>query len=276
MNLSTSSYNQSFNSEIIELQPLEWLLYLGIAVLVVMLATVGFLQPFSSRIAGLTLQTRSDMYEITQSLDTFLAGLNSLPELIQENQKLRDENTQLRSQLAQVEFVFEENQQLINETGIAYDREYEQLGVKVIGRNPNQPAVVTINKGALDGLQEGNVAVTEKILLGEVVEVQPTTAKVRLLTNAESQLPVKNSDENIGLLVGVNARELLVTQILQTKEIEIGDLVYSAGIDQRFPPDLFIGEITTIDADERASTKQAQVTSPIDWQRLDRFKILIY
>jgi rod shape-determining protein MreC len=216
------------------------------------------------------------MYEITQSLDTFLAGLNSLPELIQENQKLRDENTQLRSQLAQVEFVFEENQQLINETGIAYDREYEQLGVKVIGRNPNQPAVVTINKGALDGLQEGNVAVTEKILLGEVVEVQPTTAKVRLLTNAESQLPVKNSDENIGLLVGVNARELLVTQILQTKEIEIGDLVYSAGIDQRFPPDLFIGEITTIDADERASTKQAQVTSPIDWQRLDRFKILIY
>jgi rod shape-determining protein MreC len=147
--------------------------------------------------------------------------------------------------------------------------------VKVIGRDSANPGVVIINKGSSEGIAVGDTAVVENILLGEVIYVDQNTSKVQYLISANAKLPVKKSDESIGLLEGKNGRELSVEQILQSKEIKEGDRIFSSGLEGSFPPDLYIGKIGSISADERSSTKSAQVISPVDWDTIPRFKILL-
>lgn len=271
----SGSYNKSFAGEIIHMEPWEWLIALAVALLILLLANLGFLNTLVAVMERPTLGLRTRLYDADLQLGEIYAGIGNLPALTEENKELKAENARLQARLSEVEIVFKQNQQLINETGLKYDRDYKQVAVKVINRDDNDPGTITINKGQKEGLKVNDIAVLEKILLGRVVEVSPYTAKVRLLINSDSQLPVKTSRSSLGILQGESGSQLKVEQILQSTTVNKKDKVYSSGLNGNFPPDLYIGEVTVLEADSRASTKVATVASPLNWRELASFKILL-
>jgi cell shape-determining protein MreC len=97
---------------------------------------------------------------------------------------------------------------------------------------------------------------------------------VALLGDDATQIPVKTAKNEIGILDVNENGELVVSQILQSQEIEVGERLFSAGLDQQVPPDLYLGEVNSVSNDERASTKSAVVARPINLQTLQRVFIL--
>lgn len=269
-----SQINKSFAGEILSMEPVEWLILAVLGLLLLLLVDLGLLQPLVASLERLSLGSRSKLYAISLDLGDTYQGLGNIRELSAENRQLKAENQALVSKLAEVDEIFAEHQRLLNETGIVYDREYRQIGVKVIGRDSSQPGLVVVNKGQKDGLKVNDIAVSENTLLGRVISITPFTAKVRLLVHPDSQVTVKTTTTSLGILVGEQGAGLKVEQILQSSAIAPGIKVYTSGLNGNFPPDLYVGEVLTVEADSRASTKQAILTSAVEWRELTSFKIL--
>ena len=83
----------------------------------------------------------------------------------------------------------------------------------------------------------GLVGLLYLILMGQVIEVGPGSSRVLLITDATHSIPVQVNRngvraiaEGIGLLDSLELRH-----VAATTEIEVGDLLVTSGLGQRFP-----------------------------------------
>lgn len=104
----------------------------------------------------------------------------------------------------------------------------------------------TIGKGSRDGVQEQDVVVNEKGVVGIVKMVNPNSSVVLLLTNPDIQLSVKIND-SYGILTSVDEK-IIVKNIKLNREIKEGDEVYTSGLTS-VPGDILIGTVKSIDTD---------------------------
>jgi rod shape-determining protein MreC len=252
---------------------LTWLILTGLALSVYLLSYVGGLTPVNNVIAYLSREPKTNLSLLEQKLTYLWTGLSNLPQLADQNKKLQEEVSSLRGKLAQVEVVFSENEALIRETGIKYDRNYKQIGALVLSYDVDSQVNLTVNKGSVDGVAVGDVAVVENIALGKVIEVTGVSARVQLITSPNSIIPVKTNKINLGLLTGVNGQPR-VTKVLQSSQIAVGEKIFTSGLNAEYPPNFYVGEVTEIVVDPRASTKEVVLKSAIDLQKLTMLKIL--
>ena len=104
----------------------------------------------------------------------------------------------------------------------------------------------TIGKGSRDGVQEQDVVVNEKGVVGIVKMANPNSSVVLLLTNPDIQLSVKIND-SYGILTSVDEK-IIVKNIKLNREIKEGDEVYTSGLTS-VPGDILIGTVKSIDTD---------------------------
>ena len=104
----------------------------------------------------------------------------------------------------------------------------------------------TIGKGSRDGVQEQDVVVNEKGVVGIVKMANPNSSVVLLLTNPDIQLSVKIND-SYGILTSVDEK-IIVKNIKLNREIKEGDEVYTSGLTS-IPGDILIGTVKNIDTD---------------------------
>lgn len=104
----------------------------------------------------------------------------------------------------------------------------------------------TIGKGSRDGVEEQDVVVNEKGVVGIVKTANPNSSVVLLLTNPDIQLSVKIND-SYGILTSVDEK-IIVKNIKLNREIKEGDEVYTSGLTS-IPGDILIGTVKNIDTD---------------------------
>lgn len=170
---------------------------------------------------------------------------------------LLEENTQLRQQLL---FAQRELQLL---AGLASEnsrlRELQEASQAVQGRVmtaeiinvSNDPGSrrVLINRGAQNGVIEGQAMLDAHGLMGQVEEVLPLTSWVLLITDSRHGTPVqvnRNGERTIARGSRGDAPELELEFVPDTADISVGDLLVSSGLGQRFPKDYPVAEVTSI------------------------------
>ena len=107
---------------------------------------------------------------------------------------------------------------------------------------------VMVNGGADEGLARGQAAVTGNGLVGRLTEVGGRAARVLLITDLNSRIPVviESSHAN-AVLAGDNSERPRLFYVGQPNRIKIGDRIITSGEGGVFPPGLPVGMVAALD-----------------------------
>ena len=87
-------------------------------------------------------------------------------------------------------------------------------------------------------------------ILGRVSSIDNNVARVLLLNNINSRLPVSISeDAHQGIMIGQGQNNPIIEYVREYKDIKVGDLVTTSGKGGIFPPYLVVGQVTRINGE---------------------------
>lgn len=198
-------------------------------------------------------------------------GLGELVALHQENARLREQNRRLLEWQSAARQLALENAALRQVVNL----EPEALRpTAVAGRvvaDVGGPFVhtVLVNVGTEQGAAKGMAAVNERGLAGRVIEVGRRSARVLLLTDFNSRIPVMvEPSRDQAILAGNNDAQPLLTFLPLNPRFSIGDVVVTSGRGGVLPPGLTIGVVRSI-------TEQGVTVDPVvDFNRLEYLRLL--
>ena len=146
--------------------------------------------------------------------------------------------------------------------------DFEKITANVISRSPDSwQDVPIIDKGSKDGLENNMAVLSNKGLVGRIIEVNLASAKVELLTSANetsNHFPVRISSKNgesFGLLKNYDEKleALVVDQVTGSADLKTGDVVQTSGLGGNSPADLPIGEVVEAKTDKFGLDKNVYV-----------------
>lgn len=162
----------------------------------------------------------------------------SKEELLQENAALREELLIHKRKVQQMAAVYAENvrlQQLMNSSETLNER---VVVAEIFGVSPDPLAhKVIVNKGSQHGIYPGQPLVDADGLMGQVVEVNPFSSQVLLITDSTHAIPVQVNRNGVRAVAeGIgDLYRLELRHVSNTVDIREGDLLVSSGLGQRFP-----------------------------------------
>ena len=208
------------------------------------------------------------------SINDFIDSVSDLSNTYQENQSLKQKIDTIHELEVQLSELKRDNQKM-KETLKLQDtlNDYTLVNATVIARNPDTwRDVITINKGSNDGIQPQMSVMSDNGLVGKVMDVNPTSARVALLSNADNTLVrvaamIQNEKEPIyGTITGYDNKTnmLVMSQIQATQDIKVGDKVVTSGLGGISPNSLYIGTVEEVAMDRFGLYKEVKIRPAAD------------
>ena len=189
-----------------------------------------------SRMTG-SVSNLTDTYQENAQLKKKLDSMNALQV---ENETLKQENKQLKQQLSL-------NKSLTS---------YTDISTYVISRSPSTwQNQIVISKGSNAGITKGSAVVSDKGLIGRVMEVNKNNSKVELVTTQDDaadrfavQLIDNNGQTVNGLITGydTDTNLLVMGQITSKGNVKKGTQVITSGLGGTTPKGLFVGTVEKV------------------------------
>ena len=208
------------------------------------------------------------------SINDFIDSVGDLSNTYQENQSLKQKIDTIHELEVQLNELKRDNQKM-KETLKLQDtlNDYTLVNATVIARNPDTwRDVITINKGSNDGIQPQMSVMSDNGLVGKVLDVNPTSARIALLSNADNTLVrvaamIQNEKEPIyGTITGYDEKTnmLVMSQIQATQDIKVGDKVVTSGLGGISPNSLYIGTVEEVAMDRFGLYKEVKIRPAAD------------
>ncbi len=199
-----------------------------------------------------------------ESLGSFLA-------LVEENQRLREENRRLVHWQNEAVRLAVQNAALREALKIPEVPAARRHTVARMVADPGSPFVQTrlIDAGRDRGVEKGMPVVDAYGLVGRVVEVGERSARVLLVTDFNSKIPVVVAgSRDQAILEGRNGPLAELKFLPMDPEVKVGDRVLTSGRGGLLPFGLPVGEIVRIEE------RRVFVRPFVDWDRLDWVSVL--
>lgn len=273
------------------LNPSPKLLIAGIILLVIVIFIILALTLKSSRKLSPIESFFKDALVYTEKV--ILYPINYITNKIDDYKDLknvRKENDILESSIDRIESIETENielrrqiEALQKELDVNHSlTDYEYLNASVITRNVGfWYNTFTISKGSYHGVKKDMVVINKMGLIGRVVKTSTFTSEVKLITTGDTNnkisIHVSNGTYNLyGLINKYNAsgNYLEVEGISNTKEVNIGDKVYTSGLGGIFPSGILIGTVSEITTDSYDLAKIIKVTPSVDFSDINYVSVL--
>ena len=174
-------------------------------------------------------------------------------DLLEENNQLREELLLAQRQLQLLASLTSENNRLRALQAASQSVSGQVMTAEIINisSDPGSRRVL-INRGARNGVLNGQALLDAHGLMGQVIEVLPYTSWVMLITDVRHGTPVqvnRNGERAIARGSRTAAPEVELEYVPATADIEIGDLLVSSGLGQRFPKDYPVAEVISVQHD---------------------------
>jgi len=203
-------------------------------------------------------------------LDWADTSMTSRSQLEQEIKELRDEQMFLKVQSQKMISLESENAHLRLLLG-SLKRERGKRRVAEIMHVDSDPSkhLVSINKGAKDGVYIGQPILDANGILGQVISTSLITSKVLLITDTKHAIPVKILRTGFRAIAKGTGQPntLSIDQLPHTADIKVGDKIVTSGLGVRFPVGFPVGTVDSFDSDQGESFATAKVTTSADLLR---------
>jgi rod shape-determining protein MreC len=177
----------------------------------------------------------------------------SRTDLLEENERLREDLLVAQRELQLLESLASENSRLLDLREATQVIAGEVMPAEIINVSPDPYSKrILINKGSEDGVFLGQALLDAKGLMGQVDEVLPFSAWVLLITDSHHITPVevnRNGERSLARGSRSTASELELEFVTQTQDMKAGDLLVSSGMGQVYPKNYPVAEVTSVYSD---------------------------
>lgn len=200
----------------------------------------------------------------------FVNSVDTLINTFEENQNLKLSINQVDQLQVRVADLEAENEKMVQELKLKKVlSQFETVSATVIARNPDQwMETLVINVGANEGITKDMAVMSGKGMIGRIVEVNPASSKVLLLTSQQSNAGKVSARIQIG--DGKSANGIVssfdpktgyykMTQIDPNVQIKVGDRVISSGLGGIIPSSLLIGEVASSKKDDYGLFQEVEI-----------------
>jgi rod shape-determining protein MreC len=169
--------------------------------------------------------------------------------MYQDNLRLERENERLLQWQQVALKLSADNRELRGLLKVVPERAVSYVTARVIANSGGgYVKTVMVNAGSEQGLARGQAAVTGEGLVGRLTEVGSRAARVLLMTDLNSRIPVvvEGSHAN-AMLAGDNSERPRLVYFSEPAKLKIGDRIVTSGEGGVFPPGLPVGMIASLD-----------------------------
>ena len=200
----------------------------------------------------------------------------ALQNTTKDNEQLRHENDALKLQVAQLQGKAAESDRLATLLNFRQSHaDVPMIGARVIGGGPGSASqTIELDRGERDGIRRNMGVITPDGVVGKVIETYPNASQVLLLTDKEGGVGAMLEESRIQSPVGGTGEPLLAMKYVPNDDsVNLGERVFTSGMDHIFPRDLPVGTISEIKPGN--PFKQIRVKPAANLERLEEVLVLL-
>jgi rod shape-determining protein MreC len=205
----------------------------------------GLVSSISAPAADASAATRSGSQSVWGALTGFWqAGT--------QNAGLREELEVTRIRIAEADAVAAENARLKDLLGLTTEQVEPVAVTRLVGSSAaSARRYAYLSIGRKEGLAAGMPVVSDKGVIGRVLEVTRGASRVLLLTDSESVLPVRRSGDNVVAFAEGRGDGLLKIKLINLglNPLKKGDLMVTSGAGGYFRPGVAVAVVTELTSD---------------------------
>jgi len=216
-----------------------------------------------------------------EAMDGFAAYFYRFDELVEENNQLREEVAELRTQIyenTEREEMYAWMAGFLEMKRVHQD--FQMLAASVTGRESgNYSRVLTLDVGTADGVEVNMPVVTSEGVVGRITEVGRNWSRVTTILESGTLIGayMERTDE-VAVAEGVFALSgdgrLRLNYVRADSSAQVGDRVLSSGYGSVYPRGLVIGYIDSMEVDPYTRGMAVTVQCAVDYAELSRVMIL--
>ncbi|OGW82014.1 MAG: rod shape-determining protein MreC [Omnitrophica bacterium RIFCSPLOWO2_12_FULL_44_17] len=191
--------------------------------------------------------------------------------LSQENDQLKRKVQELENELNSVSMLKKENERLTALLDLKSRNTGPSIPALVVGRDPsNWSNFIVIDKGKKDKIYVNTVLVHPEGLVGKVISAGKNSARAILLTDSQSRVSALDErTRDVGLVEGEGSAMLKMTFLDYNSQIQVGDLIVSAGLGGVYPKGIPIGRVTMVSEEKNRLMLYAYVKPFVSFSKLE-------
>ncbi len=248
------------------------------------------LSSFSDRVGGpFKALANVTVIPLQQGINQIGSWLGDMTDNFDTMEQLRTENEQLQEQVNNL--ITENNYLQAEQSELERLQElyqldqnyadYETTGAHVIGKDSgNWFNSFTIDKGSRDGIEIDMNVMAQTGLVGIVVDVGPTWAKVRSIIDDSSNISgmaLSTSDTCIvnGDLSLMSDGQIRFEQMENNDNVvNVGDQIVTSYISDKYLQGILIGYVSEINVDSNNLTRSGYITPAVDFKNLQEVLVI--
>ena len=183
----------------------------------------------------------------TTAVESVVQEGRDLMQIRAENENLRLANQRLQQWEAVARKLEHENAQLRELLNFQRTDAQRYITGRVIGFGGSFVRALLLNVGGERGVRKGQAAVSGDGLLGRVAEVGDRSARVLLITDLNSRIPVVIEETRVrAILAGDNTMEPRLIYLSANSDLAVGQRVVTSGHGGAFPPGVPVGQVVKV------------------------------
>lgn len=208
--------------------------------------------------------------------NTFFTDINNLKT---ENEQLKEKNSELEQQVRELENIKTENETLKEYLDLTEKYgEYKTIPGYVINKDiSNYSKTIVINIGKNDGVEENMTVIGDKGLVGHVVSVTDTTAKVQTIVDTASSISCSMSTTKEAIVCkGTldDTSSLKAMYIPTDSNIIQGDSIETSGLGGIYPKGIHVGTVKKVTNTQNMIDRYATIETAVDFDTLDTILVI--
>lgn len=208
--------------------------------------------------------------------NTFFTDINNLKD---ENEKLKEENSELQKSLRELEIMKSENSTLKEYVNLK-DKytEYTTVPAYVINKDiSNYNDTIIINVGTNDGVEVNMPVISEKGLVGHIISVTSSSAKVQTIVDTASSISCTLSSSRDTIIArGTLEDEALLKATFIPTEATImqGDTIETSGLGGIYPKGILIGTIKKVINTKNITDRYALIDTAVNFSKIETVLVI--
>lgn len=208
-----------------------------------------------------------------------LSWVGNYVQALEDNDRLREANVYLSSEVARARDAMLENERLKQLLALRQEETFDLVAAQIIGKDlTKQQNYLLLNVGSRDGVQEDMAVIDDRGIVGRVLIAEERYSKVVSYLNTDFHVAARIlplQADGIVSWPGDRTDRLLLEHIVRTEAVEKGQLVVTSPASMFFPSGLTIGTIDSIATRPGRNDLQVYVTPAAPIQTLQYVYVVL-
>ena len=239
----------------------------------------GNLSFFETVANNLVMPIQNGMTYIKNKISGNSTFFQDISNLKAENEQLKEENSSLEKQLRELENIKSENETLKEYLDITEKYgEYKTIPAYIINKDiSNYAKTIVINIGSNDGVEENMTVIGDEGLVGHVISVTESTAKVQTIIDTSSSVSASMSTTKEAIVCKGTLEEksaLKAMYIPTESNIIQGDSIETSGLGGIYPKGIHVGTVKKVVTSQNIIDRYAIIETAVDFDKLDSVLVI--